>query len=79
MGMKRMFGNNEDLIYYITVLNEKYKMPKMPDGVEEGILKGMYRFRRSEQTAREKVHLFGSGAILNEALKQHPYSRINII
>ena len=68
-GIKRMFTDNEDLIYYITVLNEKYKMPKMPEGAEDGILKGMYRFRRSEQTGKEKVHLFGSGAILNEALK----------
>jgi pyruvate dehydrogenase E1 component len=68
-GVKRMFADNEDIIYYITVLNEKYRMPKMPEGVEEGILKGMYRFRKSQQSAREKVHLFGSGAILNEALK----------
>ncbi len=68
-GMRRMYANNEDLIYYITVLNEKYKMPAMPEGAEEGILKGMYRFRRSGQTGREKAHLLGSGAILNEALK----------
>jgi pyruvate dehydrogenase E1 component len=68
-GMKRMYADNEDLIYYVTVLNEKYPMPAMPEGAEEGILKGMYRFRRSEQTGREKVHLFGSGAILNEVLK----------
>lgn len=68
-GMKRMFRNNEDLMYYITVLNEKYRMPKMPEGAEEGILKGMYRFRKSEQEGREKVILFGSGAILNEVVK----------
>lgn len=68
-GMRRMFANNEDLIYYITVLNEKYKMPKMPEGVEDGILKGMYRFRRSSKNATVKVNLLGSGAILNETLK----------
>lgn len=68
-GMKRMFRDNEDVMYYITVLNEKYRMPKMPEGAEDGILKGMYRFRKSEQEGREKVNLFGSGAILNEVLK----------
>jgi pyruvate dehydrogenase E1 component len=68
-GMKRMFVNQEDLIYYITVLNEKYKMPPMPDGVEEGILRGMYKFRKSRKRKGEKVHLFGSGAILNETLR----------
>jgi pyruvate dehydrogenase E1 component len=67
-GMKRMFVDQEDLMYYITVLNEKYKMPKMPDGVEEGILKGMYRVRKSEKSG-EKIVLFGSGAILNETLR----------
>ena len=56
-------------MYYITVLNEKYRMPNMPDGAEDGIIKGMYSFRRSEQTGREKVHLLGSGAILNEVIK----------
>lgn len=68
-GMKRMFVDQEDLIYYITVLNEKYKMPPMPDGVEEGILRGMYKFRKSRKRKGEKVHLFGSGAILNETLR----------
>ena len=68
-GMKRMFVDQEDLMYYITVINEKYKMPQMPEGVEEGILKGMYRVRNSRKRKGEKVHLFGSGAILNEALR----------
>jgi len=68
-GMKRMFVDQEDLMYYITILNEKYKMPPMPKGVEEGILKGMYRYRKSNKRKGEKVHLFGSGAILNEALR----------
>jgi len=68
-GIKKMFVEQEDLIYYITVLNEKYKMPKMPEGVEDGILKGMYRLKKSRKRKGEKVHLFGSGAILNESLK----------
>jgi pyruvate dehydrogenase E1 component len=68
-GMQKMFVDQQDLMYYVTVLNEKYKMPKMPKGVEEGILKGMYRIRKSENKKGEKVHLFGSGAILNETLK----------
>lgn len=68
-GMKRMFVDQEDLMYYITVLNEKYKMPPMPKGAEEGILKGMYKFRKSTKKKGEKVHLFGSGAILNEVIR----------
>lgn len=70
-GMKRMFVDQEDLMYYITVLNEKYLMPPMPKGkdIEEGILKGMYKYRKTKKQKGEKVHLMGSGAILNEALK----------
>ena len=68
-GIRRMFIEQEDLMYYITVLNEKYPMPKIPSGAKEGILKGMYRFRKSRKRSGEKVHLLGSGAILNEALK----------
>jgi pyruvate dehydrogenase E1 component len=68
-GMKRMFVDQEDVMYYITVLNEKYKMPGMPDGVEEGILRGMYKLRKSRKRKGEKLHLFGSGAILNETLR----------
>jgi len=68
-GMKRMFVDQQDLIYYITILNEKYIMPAMPEGVTEGILKGMYRFTKSSKKKGEKVHLFGSGAILNETIK----------
>ena len=60
----------ENVIYYITIMNEFYRMPPMPAGAAQGILKGMYRFRPSagEETAF-KAHLLGSGAILNEALK----------
>jgi len=68
-GIRRMFVEQEDLMYYITVLNEKYPMPEMPDGAEEGILKGMYKYRKTRKRKGEKVHLLGSGAILNEALR----------
>ncbi len=71
-GLNRMYCHQEDLIYYLTVTNETYPMPPMPKepGVREGILRGMYRFRRSQlDKAKGKVHLLGSGALLNEALK----------
>jgi pyruvate dehydrogenase E1 component len=69
-GMRRMYHKKEDILYYITVMNEFYQMPPMPDGVEEGILKGMYKYRESDNKRKKfKAHLFGSGAILNEVLK----------
>jgi len=71
-GLTRMYCHQEDLIYYITVMNETYPMPSMPKGreVREGIVKGMYRFRPTAQKGKKpKAHLLGSGAILNEALK----------
>lgn len=69
-GIRRMYVEQEDLFYYITVMNETYKQPPMPQGVKEGILKGMYKFRDS-QNKEAKLHaqLFGSGTILNEVLK----------
>jgi pyruvate dehydrogenase E1 component len=70
-GITRMFCNQEDWIYYLTVTNETYRMPPMPKraGVKEGILKGMYRFRPTAlKDGAPKAHLLGSGAILNEAL-----------
>ena len=69
-GIRRMQVEGESVIYYITVTNENYAMPDMPEGAEEGILRGMHRVRASEHGRRGKrAHLFGSGAILNEALK----------
>ncbi len=71
-GIKRMYEDQESVFYYITVMNENYPMPAMPDGkdVKEGILKGLYRFKASsKKRAKLRAHLFGSGAILNEALK----------
>ena len=65
-----MLEAGENIVYYLTIMNEIYKMPAMPENVEEGILKGIYRFRASDnKRAKIKAHLFGSGTILNEALK----------
>ncbi|MBD3289075.1 pyruvate dehydrogenase (acetyl-transferring), homodimeric type [candidate division KSB1 bacterium] len=69
-GLKRMYEDHEDWIYYLTIMNEFYKQPAMPKNSREGILKGMYKFKASEQNdSKKKVHLFGSGAILNEVVK----------
>ncbi|MEK6675848.1 MAG: pyruvate dehydrogenase (acetyl-transferring), homodimeric type [Planctomycetota bacterium] len=68
-GIRRMYHAREPVFYYITVQNENYVHPAMPKGVEEGILKGLYKFRPATKSkGRPRVHLFGSGAILREAL-----------
>jgi len=68
-GMKRMFVDGEDVFYYLTLYNENYAMPTMPKGLNpEGILKGVYKFRSAEK-GKARVQLFGSGPILNEALR----------
>ena len=69
-GIRRMYKDGENIFYYITVMNEPYAMPAMPAGVEDGILRGMYKFRASEiKNSKLRAQLFGSGAILREALK----------
>jgi pyruvate dehydrogenase E1 component len=69
-GIRRMYKEQESVFYYLTVMNEQYAMPEMPDGSREGILKGMYRFRASQKKgAKRQAQLFGSGAILPEVLK----------
>ncbi|MGE3181118.1 MAG: pyruvate dehydrogenase (acetyl-transferring), homodimeric type [Phycisphaerae bacterium] len=74
-GIRRMYVEQEDVFYYITLYNEPYEQPGMPDGAEEGILKGMYRFKAAEKSGNAKgkkqprVHLFGSGPILRQALE----------
>jgi pyruvate dehydrogenase E1 component len=67
-GIRRMYENMEDRFYYITHYNEFYVQPPMPEGCREGILKGIYRFRPAER-GEAVVQLFGSGPILNEALR----------
>jgi pyruvate dehydrogenase E1 component len=68
-GIRRMYGNFEDVFYYITLYNENYAMPAMPQGAREGILKGMYKLRPAAQSRGVKVHLLGSGPILMQALR----------
>jgi pyruvate dehydrogenase E1 component len=66
-GLRRMLADQEDVYYYITLLNENYAHPAMPEGATEGILRGMYLLRESGlDKAAPRVQLFGSGAILRE-------------
>ncbi len=68
-GLKRMYQDGETAIYYITVENESYEMPAMPEGVEDGIIRGMYKLSsRETKKDAKRVQLFGSGAILNASL-----------
>jgi len=72
-GIRRMYKDGENIFYYITVMNEQYAMPALPSdvkNVKEGILNGMYRFRVSaNKKSKLRAQLFGSGAILREALQ----------
>ena len=65
-GMKRMYEKGENVFYYITTLNENYHMPALPEGAEEGIIKGMYRFSKAEGNSDHQVQLLGCGSILRE-------------
>jgi pyruvate dehydrogenase E1 component len=67
-GMRRMVGEQEDVFYYVTLMNENYHHPAMPEGAQEGILKGMYLLRESQRYAQARVQLLGSGTILGEVL-----------
>jgi pyruvate dehydrogenase E1 component len=66
-GMRRMLTEQEDVFYYVTLMNENYAMPSMPEGSREGILKGMYKARGTRHE-KARVRLLGSGTILNEVL-----------
>ncbi len=72
-GIRRMYEKGDDCFYYLTMYNEDYPMPAMPEGAAEGILKGIYKFRPaaslSANAGEATVQLFGSGAILNEVLR----------
>jgi pyruvate dehydrogenase E1 component len=68
-GIRRMYQEREDRFYYLTLYNENYPMPPMPQGLDpQGVLKGIYRYQAAEN-GEAKVQLFGSGPILNEALR----------
>jgi len=65
-GLRRMVTNQEDVFYYITLMNENYEHPAMPTGVEQGILKGMYLLKETKNKNKLRVQLLGSGTILRE-------------
>lgn len=67
-GLRRMYKEQESIFYYITAMNENYLHPSMPKGVETGILKGMYLFKKSPKKKGMRVQLLGSGAILREVI-----------
>jgi pyruvate dehydrogenase E1 component len=65
-GLRRMYVEQEDIFYYITVMNENYEHPALPKGEEQNILKGMYSFRKGADAASPRVQLLGSGSIFRE-------------
>src|SRR6516162_8916636 len=67
-GLRRMYKEQEDIFYYITLMNENYEHPAMPSGAEQGILKGMYLLRDGDAKAKQRVQLLGSGTILREVI-----------
>jgi pyruvate dehydrogenase E1 component len=69
-GLRRMYAEQDDVFYYITVMNENYQHPAMPDGAEDGIVKGMYLFREGSagKKSAARVQLLGSGTILREVI-----------
>jgi pyruvate dehydrogenase E1 component len=68
-GLKRMYQDNENIYYYITLQNEDYAMPAKPEGVDEGILRGMYLFQKAAKPGKKHVQLFGSGSIMQQVLR----------
>jgi pyruvate dehydrogenase E1 component len=69
-GIRRMYVEGESIFYYLTVMNEQYTQPAMPEGAADGILKGMYKFKATSlPKAKARAQLFGSGAILPEVIK----------
>ena len=68
-GMQRMYGDQEDVYFYLTLMNENYSHPDMPMGAEEGILKGLYRLSKTAKPGKKHVNLMGSGTILVQAMK----------
>jgi len=69
-GMRRMLEDQEDVYYYLTVMNENYPHPPMPEGegVRDGIIRGLYRFSQGDKRLKTRVQLMGSGVMLREAI-----------
>ena len=68
-GLRRMFVDQEDVYYYLTVENENYHHPAMPEGVEQGIVKGLYRFSKTEKPGEKHVNLMSCGSIFQQAMR----------
>jgi pyruvate dehydrogenase E1 component len=68
-GLKRMYVDGEDVFYYLTLYNQDYPMPAMPEDCEEGILRGMYLYRPAPKKAAHRAQIFGSGVIMLQALR----------
>jgi pyruvate dehydrogenase E1 component len=68
-GLKRMYEDQEDVFFYLTLMNENYAHPDMPMGVEEDIIRGLYRLQRTEKPGKKHVNLMSSGTILVQAMK----------
>ena len=68
-GLKRMYADREDVFYYLTLGNENYPMPAMPEGAEDGILRGLYKFKKGPAGKKLKAQLLGSGSIMQSAIK----------
>ncbi len=75
-GLRRMVQEQEDVYYYITVMNENYEHPALPEGAQEGIIKGMYLLKAAPPDAKEpRVQLLGSGTILREVIAAADFLR----
>ncbi len=68
-GLQRMFVDQEDVYFYLTLMNENYSHPDMPEGVEDQIIKGLYRLKRTDAPGKKHVNLMGSGTILVQAIR----------
>ncbi len=68
-GLRRMIDEGEDIFYYLTLYNEPYPQPERPDGIDEGILKGLYLFREAQQERAYRAQILSSGSIMQQALR----------
>jgi pyruvate dehydrogenase E1 component len=68
-GLERMYVKNEDVFYYLTLYNQDYRMPPMPEGVTDGIVRGLYRYRPARKAGKLRAQILGSGVLMLEALR----------
>ncbi len=68
-GLQRMYRGKEEIFYYITLFNENYQMPALPEGAADGILKGLYKYKAGDAGLPHQAHIFGSGSLIHSALK----------